>query len=127
VCPATEPRHSKQLERGRVAIGLSGRAGRGRGNEERGSAAARNDFTNRNQFTTPHCRTERGQSQSDCLSSGGVRRRYKTKTGEGLPGERHQGVLGRAIKRCVLANRSPAGSTSFSRDFQQRVSTRAQR
>src|SRR2546423_2313652 len=106
VCPPTESRHSKQLERGRAAICLSRGAGRGRGNEERGSAPARNDFTNRNQSAALDRRTQPEQSQSDSLSGDGFCRGSKTKTGEGIPGERGQGDLERAIERCDLANRS---------------------
>src|SRR5260370_42605832 len=86
ICPATESRHSKQSERGRIAIGLPRRAGRRRGNERRDSAVARDDFTNRNQSAAADCRAEPGQSQSDSLSSGGFRGGFKSKSDEGRPG-----------------------------------------
>ena len=126
VCPAAESRHSKQLECGRAAIGLPRRAGRGRRNEDRDPAAARNDFTNRNQSAAVDGRAQSDQTQSNFLFSGGFRRGFETKIGEGVSGERGQGDLGRAIKERGLTSRPAAGSTDLYRNFQQRVSTRAQ-
>src|SRR5256885_8044660 len=126
VCPATESRHSKQFERGRVAIRLSRRAGRGRGNEKRGPAVAPNGFSSRNKSAATHSWTESNQSQFNCLSGGRFRRGFETETGERVPGERGQGDMGRAIEGYAATSRSAVGPTGFSRNFWQRISSRTQ-